>query len=358
MPRIAPLRAFAPSFTASVLRAAALLAAAPLLCAAVPAGEAPFHLLARYAVGGSGGWDYLTVDGRTQRLYISRGAHVMVMDTETGKIVGDIPDTQGVHGIALAPLISTGYTSNGGDSTVTVFNTKTLAPEAKVNVGKGPDCIVYDHASHRVFTFNGEGSSATAIEAVNNAIAGTIPLGGQPEYAVPDGDGHVYANLEDKSEIVEIDSNNLKVLNRWSLSPGQSPSGLAMDTRSRRLFSVCRNGMMVVMNANNGHVVATPAIGRGPDAAAFDFRRRLALSSNGDGTLTCVHEDDQDHYTVVANVATEPGARTMALDPRSHRVYTVTAKAQPAPAGQTGRFRRGYEPGSFVVLVYGPQQGG
>ncbi len=336
----------------------------PLLCLALllsgpaPKGHAApaYHVLNRVPVGGEGGWDYLTVAG--ERLYISRGTHVIVFNTELNQVVGDIPNTPGVHGIAIVPRLGKGFTSNGGDNTVTVFDTATLHERGRVSVGTGPDAILYDPYSRRVFTFNGRGGDATAIDAATEKVVGTVALEGRPEFAATDGAGKVYVNIEDKSEVAEIDPKALKVTKRWSLSPGDSPSGLAIDPKHHRLFSVCRNGMMVVSDTDAGKVIATPAIGQGPDAAAFDPKEDLAFSSNGEGTLTIVKGDTPDKFTVVDNVKTEQGARTMALDPRSHRIFLVTARMLPPPPGQTPqpgqRFRRSYEPGSFVVLVVGP----
>jgi YVTN family beta-propeller protein len=319
------------------------------------APKAPaYHVLRKIQIGGDGGWDYLMADGASHRLYISRGTHVTVVDTATGKVVGDIPNTQGVHGIALAPKLNRGFTSNGRDNSVTVFDLKTLKQIQRVSVGKGPDCIIFDGASNRVFTFNGESGDATAVDAATGKVAGTIALSGRPEYAASDDRGAVFVNIEDKSEIDTIDSKALKVTRHWSLSPGDGPSGLAIDRKHHRLFSVCGNEKMVVSDADYGKVVATPPIGKGPDAAAFDPDSGIAFSSNGeDGTLTLVHESSPNRYEIVGNVRTEPSARTMALDPQSHLIYLATAKFKPAAPGAP-RWRRQTEPGSFAILVVGP----
>jgi YVTN family beta-propeller protein len=308
----------------------------------------------KIAIGGDGGWDYLTMDAAARRLYISRGTHVMVVDVDTEKVVGDIPDTQGVHGIALAPKLGRGFTSNGRDNSVTVFDLKTLKEIARVKVGNRPDAIIFDPATNRVFTFNGGSNDATAIGAADDKVAGTVSLGGRPEFAVADGRGEVFVNLEDKSEIVAFDSQSLVVKNHWPLAPGEGPSGLAMDRKNRRLFSVCDNEKMVVLDADTGKVVATPTIGKGPDASAFDPGAGLAISSNGeDGTLTIVREVKPNQFEVEATVPTQAGARTMALDTKTHVIYLVTARAQaPAPGGPPNR--RSFEPGSFVILVVGP----
>jgi DNA-binding beta-propeller fold protein YncE len=339
------LAAFAAVACAALWSSALVLAAGP--------GASGYHLKAKYKLGGEGGWDYLNFDAAARRFYISRGAHVMVTD-DAGKVVGDIPDTEGVHGIALAPDLGRGFTSNGRSATVTIFDIKTLAVIGRAKTGEGPDAIVYDPASKRVFTMNGRAKNSTAIDGATGEVAGTIDLGGRPEFAVSDGKGHVYVNLEDKSELVEIDTTALKVLHTWPLAPCDSPSGLAIDREHRRLFAGCDNKMMAVVNADTGKVVATPAIGEGVDANGFDPGTQLAFSSNGDGTLTVVHEDSPDKYTVVENVPTQRRARTMALDEKTHDVYLVTADFGTAPAATADnpRPRPPMVPDSFVVIVF------
>jgi YVTN family beta-propeller protein len=279
----------------------------------------------------------------------------MVLDADSLESVGDIPNTSGVHGIAIAPDVGRGFTSNGRTNTVTIFDLKTLKVLGEAKTGEGPDAIIYDPASHRVFTFNGHSGDSTAIDAATGNVAGTIPLGGRPEYAAADGNGQVYANLEDKSMVVELDSRALTVKNTWPLAPGDSPSGMAIDSEHRRLFVGCHNQMMAVMDADNGHVVATPAIGQGVDANRFDPGTGLAFSSNGDGTLTVVKEDSPDKFTVLENVQTQRGARTMEIDPKTHRVFLVTAEFGPAPAPTADhpRPRPPMVPGSFTLLVFG-----
>ncbi len=318
-----------------------------------------YHQVNKFTLPGSEGWDYLTVDGRNHRLYISRSTHVQVVDTTTGKLIGEVPDTSGVHGIAIDGRSGHGFTSNGRSNTVTVFDIKSLKKITEVPVGEGCDCIIFDPSTERVFTFNGRAQTSTAIDAKTNTVLGTIALPGRPEFAVADGQGSVYDNIEDKSEVVKIDAATLKVAATWPLAPGTSPSGLAIDRQHRRLFSVCDNQMMMVVNADTGHIVGSPAIGSGPDAVAFDRSSGIAFSPNGeDGTVTEVHEDTPDHYTVVGTVPTQSGARTMALDQRSHHIYVVTATVQPPPPGTTPtqRWRRSYVPGSFTVLEYAPAQ--
>jgi YVTN family beta-propeller protein len=329
-----------------------------LPCAALRAqtkSASGYHVVKQFKLGGDGGWDYLTVDPKARRVYISRSTHVMVVDADTGAVVGDIPDTSGVHGIALVPDAGKGYTSNGRASTVTVFDLKTLKALKQIPVGKNPDAIIYDPASKRVFTMNGASNDATAIDAQTDTVAGTVALGGRPEFAVADEKGHVYANLEDKSSIVEFDSRKLAVETRWPLAPGEEPSGLAFDRKHRRLLSVCSNKLMVVVNADDGKEVTTLPIGSGVDAAAFDSDTGLAFSSNGDGTLTVVREDSPDKFSVVENVKTQRGARTLALDPKTHQIYLVTAEfgPPPAPTPERPRPRPSIIPGSFILLVVG-----
>ncbi len=323
--------------------------------AAVLAGPSRYHLKNKIKLGGEGGWDYITFDAAAGRLYISRATHVTVLDAASGKVAGDIPDTQGVHGIALAPDLGRGFTSNGRSASVTIFDMKTLAVIGNAKTGEGPDAIVYDPASHRVFTMNGRAKSSTAIDAATGNVAGTIELGGRPEFAVADGKGHVYVNLEDKSDELELDTVKLAALKRWPMAPCTEPSGLAMDREHRRLFAGCDNKLMAVIDADNGKVIATPAIGEGVDANGFDPGTQCAFSSNGDGTLTVVHEDSPDKFTVVENVATQRGARTMALDEKTHDVYLVTAEfgPRPAPTADNPRPRPPMIPDSFVVLVFG-----
>lgn len=316
-------------------------------------GPSGYHVSKKFVLGGDGGWDYLTVDSDSRRVYLSRGTHVMVVDADTGAVVGDIPNTNGVHGIALAAGLGKGYTSNGRDGTVTIFDLKTLKVLGTVTAGKNPDAIIFDPMSQRVFAFNGSSKDATAIDAKSDTVAGTIPLGGKPEFAVSDQKGEVFVNIEDKSEIVQFDSVKLTVGNHWSITPGEEPSGLAIDLKHRRLFSVCSNKLMVVVNADNGKVVTTLPIGNGPDAAGFDPATDFAFSSNGEGTLTVIHEDSPEKFSVIENVPTKPRARTMTLDLKTHQVYLVTAEfgTPPAPSAQQPRPRPPMVPGTFTLLV-------
>jgi DNA-binding beta-propeller fold protein YncE len=313
----------------------------------------------KIAVGGEGGWDYLTVDSGARRLYASRGNRVVVIDLDKEAVVGELAGTPGVHGIAIVPELGKGFTSNGGDSSVTVFDLKTLKATGKIKARGTPDAILYDPASKRVITFNHGTNDGTAIDPAAEMVTGTIDFGGEPEAAVADGRGHIFVNIRSSSEVAEFDALTLKILNRWPLAPGQRPNGLAIDAKNRRLFSGCNgNSKMVVMDADKGTVLATPDIGRGSDGCGFDPAKGLAYSSNGgDGTVTVIGEDGPGKYKVVATIPTQATARTMAIDPKTHRLYLSAATPLPAPAaGQPktkGGGRRGSVPGSFVIVVVG-----
>ena len=313
-------------------------------------GASKYHVVKTISIPGDEGWDYVGVDSAARRVYVSHGSHVVVLDADSYAIVGDIPDTQGVHGIAIAAELGRGFTSNGRANTVTIFDLKSLKTLGTVKAGSNPDAIVYDPATKRVFTMNGRSQDTTAINAADGTVVGTLALGGKPEFAVADGQGNIYVNIEDKSELVHFDSKDLKVLNRWPMAPCQEPSGLAGDLKSRRLFAGCDNKMMAVINADNGKVVASVPIGEGVDANGFDPETNLAFASTGDGNLTVAHEDGPDKYSVAATVATKKSARTMGLDLKSHRIFLPAADFDPPAPGE----RRGkMKPGSFVVLVVG-----
>lgn len=314
-----------------------------------------YHLLKKFVLGGEGRWDYITCDSDAHRLYISRSTHVMVVDSDTGAIIGDIPNTSGVHGVAIAPEFGKGFTSNGRDATVTIFDLKSLKTLDQVKVGQNPDAILYDPTSKRIFTFNGTSKDTTAIDAKSGTVAGTLALGGRPESGVADEHGKIFVNIEDKSQVIEFDSRKLTIDATWPLAPGEEPTGIAIDRKHRRLFVGCANKLMAVMNADNGKLVTTLPIGSGVDATAFDSETQLAFSSNGEGTLTIVHEDAPDKFSVMENAATQRGARTMALDPKTHRVFLVTAEfgPTPAPTADQPRPRPPMIPGSFTLLVFG-----
>lgn len=320
------------------------------LSAAPAPGASGYRVIKTVPLGGEGGWDYVYVDSDARRVYISHGTHTVVMNADTYAVEGDIPDTQGVHGIAIAAELGRGFTSNGRTNDVTIFDLKTLKPIGKVATDQNPDAIVYEPVSKRVFTFNGRGKNATAINAADGTVAGTIPLGGKPEFAAVDGKGTIYVNDEDTSELHHLDAQNLKELHKWPLAPCKSPSGLAMDTKNRRLYAVCDDKVSVVVNADTGKVVATPEIGNGPDAAAFDPGTGDFFASCGEGVLTVIHEDSPDKFTVVENVPTKRSARTMGLDLKTHNIFMPAADFDPPAPGE----RRGkMKPDSFVIVVVG-----
>lgn len=324
-----------------------LSAALALVAAATPVG---YKVVNTWKLGGDGGWDYLTADSEGHRLFISRATHVMVIDTKSGKQVGDIPDTAGVHGIALDPADGRGFTSNGREDMVSVFDLKSLAVEKKIKVGSGPDAILYDPFSKRVFTFNGKGHDTTAVDATKGEVVGKIDLGGKPEFSATDDKGTVFVNIEDTSELVAFDPKNLAVKSRWKLADCEEPTGLTIDRKDRRLFVGCSgNKKMVIVDADNGKIVARPDIGQGCDATGFDADRSTAFASAGDGTITVIKEDSPDKFTVAQTLATQRGARTMAVDEKTHELFTVTANVSGT------RENRKIEPDSFVVIVAEPE---
>lgn len=295
-----------------------------------------YQVLKKIPVPGEGGWDYLTVDSAAHRLYVSHGTRVEVIDLDSEKVVGQIPDTAGVHGIALAAEFGRGYTSNGGANTSTAFDLKTLKVLGPIPTGKKPDAIIYDPASKRVFAFNGDSKTATAINAADGKVAGTVDLGGGPEFATADGKGTVFVNLEEENMVVAFDSQNLKVLNKWPLDPCKTPTAMAIDGKNRRLFIGCRSKVAAIVNADNGKVIQTLPIGDHVDAAAFDSDDNLIFFSNGDGTVNVIHQDSPDEYTLLDTVHTAPRAKTMAFDAATKRLYLSTAEA-----------------GQFEILVVG-----
>jgi DNA-binding beta-propeller fold protein YncE len=328
---------------ARMLFAALLLVSTPLIAQAAAPG---YHILKKIPIGGDGGWDYLTMDSVGRRLYVARSNRVMVIDVDAGTLVGEIPNTPGVHGVALVPQRNRGFTSNGGEGTVTVFDLMTLKETARIKVGQGPDAIFYDQATGRVYTCNGRSRDLTAIDAETEKVVGTVKLDARPETGLGDGKGRLFVNLEDKNEIAVIDGRNLKLLQRWPLKPGETPTGLAFDPAAGVLFSSCRSGHMIVMDAESGKVIASPKIGAGTDAAAYDPETGLAFCSNNDGTANIVQKDAAGKYETVESVPTQAGAKTMALDLKTHNILLAAAKPK---AGQ----RRSYEPGSFTILVVG-----
>lgn len=318
---------------------------------AAPVSASGYHVVKTIPIGGEGQWDYVIVDSTSRRVYISHATHVVVLDADSDAIVGDIPNTDGVHGIALAPDLGRGFTSNGRANTVTIFDLKTYKTIDTVAIGgQNPDAIFYDTASKRVLVFNGKTNNATAISASDGKVVATLALAGKPEFAAGAGDGRVFVNIADKSEIVQIDAQKLTVTTRWPLAPCKEPSGLAMDIKNRRLFAVCDNNMMTVVNADTGKVVATPAIDDDPDAAGFDPETQLAFSSNGGaGNLTVIHQDSPDKYSVIENVPTKKYVRTMAIDFKTHNIFLPTGVFEGGTA--PGQRRPPMQSGSFGALL-------
>ena len=313
---------------------AVLILSCVLYAAPAPAGG--YSVVKKIPIAGTGSWDYLSVDEAARRLYVSHGTQVEVIDIDSLTVVGNVPKTPGVHGIAIAPEFGRGFVSNGQASTVTIFDLKTLKPITDVPTGQKPDAIIYDPATSRVFAFNGGSNSATAIDAATGKVAGTVDLQGGPEFAAADGNGFVYNNLEDESLVLKINSRELKVEQRWPTAPCASPSSMAMDRANRRLFLGCRSKVMAVVDADSGKVITTLPIGDHVDATAFDPATKVIFNSNGEGTITVIHEDSADKYSIVETVKTAPRAKTMALDPKTHRLFLSTA-----------------ENGQFEVLVVG-----
>ena len=349
----------------SSLKAASRLASAALaFLSALPAHgqdaeRALFHVAERWPVGGAGGWDYLALDKGGARLFVTRQERVDVIDTTSGNLIGSIAKTSGAHGVALAPGLKRGYVSNGGAASVTAFNLDTLrtVTTAKVS-GTNPDAIVFEPVGQHVFTFNGGSSNASVLDAQTLATVATIALPGKPEFAVADGAGRVFVNIESAAgQMAVIDANSLTLRATRPLPGCALPTGLALDPAHHRLFSVCSGNVMLVTNATSGRTVASLAIGEHPDAAAFDPGLGLVFSSNGDGTLTVIHEDDPDHYHVVQTLPTQKSARTLALDPALHRIYLVAADFGPAPAASATepRPRAPMLPNTFTILVATPR---
>jgi len=321
-----------------------------MICLGISLSAQPnYKIVNKINLGGEGFWDYIAVDETNGKIYASHSDRVHVVDISTGKQSGIISDTKGVHGIAIAPELNKGFTSNGGDATVTVFSLSTLEKQANiVGTGQNPDAILYDSFSKRVFTGNGRSASFTVIDAVNNKVAGTVQLEGKPEAIVTDGKGKIYVNIEDKSLIEVINASTLEVLDRWPISPGEEPSGLALDNQNHRLFSVCGNELMIVVDAESGKVITSLPIGRGCDGAAFDPLYKRAYASNGEGTMTVVQEKDANSFEVLETVPTARSARTIALDKTSHHIYLPAAEYEENPPTE-GR-RPAVKPDSFGIL--------
>ncbi|MCX5784461.1 MAG: YncE family protein [Elusimicrobia bacterium] len=322
--------------------------------AAVNAAGPGYRVIKKIKLGGEGRWDYLTVDGAARRLYISRATHVMVVDIEKNKLAGDIPDTPGVHGIAIAPALNRGFTSNGKADSATIFDLTTLKVLGQVKTGGNPDSILFDPATNRVFTFNGKSHDTTVIDASSGTVVATIALGGKPEFPAADGEGRVYVNMEDTSEVVELDSRNLTITKRYPLKPCEEPSGMGFDKKNRRIFSGCDNKIMTVLDANEGKVIAAVPIGEDVDGNAFDPETGFIFSANGDGTFTIAREISPGKFEVVQTVPTRKGTRTMAIDPKTHNIYLPSAKFLPVKADKDGKTPKPQPTkDSFTLLVVG-----
>jgi DNA-binding beta-propeller fold protein YncE len=323
-------------------------------CWAAPNSES-WKEVSRHVVGGAGGWDLLAVDAESRRVFITRGEHVMIADVDSGNIVGDIPGLHRAHGVALIPKLKVGFVSSGQDNNVVMFDLATLKPIKTIATGDNPDAMLYDHASGHVMAFNGKTNNATVIDPSSKEAIATIALPGKPELAVSDDHGRVFVNLEDKNSIAVIDSKSNTVVSTWALADCDEPTGLAIDTKHARLFSACANKHLAVTNAKDGKSVATLPIGDGPDGAAFDAASNNAFTSNSDGTMTIVHEDDANHFHVLATVSTPARARTITLDAKTHRVVLPFAEFGPAPAAtaQEPHPRPVMKPDSFGFIVVG-----
>jgi YVTN family beta-propeller protein len=325
-----------------------------VLCTLSFAAGPGYHVIKKFQLGGEGGWDCLTVDSAARRMYVSRGTHVMIVDIDSGTVAGDIPDTLGVHAIALVPELNRGFISCGKTNTAAIFDIKTQKIIGTVNTGNNPDVILYDPASKKIFTFNGRSNDATVIDPAAGVVVSTIALGGKPEFAAADGTGKIYVNIEDKSEVIELDTQKYLVTKRFSLTPGEEPSGIGLDTEHHRVFSGCHNKMMTVLDTQSGKVIATLPIGTGVDGNGFDPATGLAFSSNGEGTLTVV-QASSGTYSVAETVPTQRGARTMALDTVTHTIYLPTAEFSPAPEPTKENPKPRPIPikGTFAILVVG-----
>lgn len=338
----------------TLLLAATLLPAPPTRAA----DPAPYRLLKEIPLGGEGGWDYLCVDEAARRLYVPHAGKVVVLDVDRDVVVGEIADTPGVHGIALAPELRRGFTSNGRENTVSVVDLETLKTIAKVPTGQNPDAILYEPGRREVYAFNGQGHSATVIDAASGTVVATVPLSGKPEFAACDPAAErVYVNIEDRNEVAVIDTRRHEVVNTWPIAPGEEAAGMAIDPAHHRLFLGCHNKLLVMMDSADGKVVTTAPIGGGVDANFFDPGTGLVYSSNGEGNVTLLHEDSPATLSVVQTLPTERGARTMALDPKTHRLYLPSARYEPAPEPVPGapRTRPKLVPDSFKLLVFGTE---
>jgi DNA-binding beta-propeller fold protein YncE len=330
-----------------------------LMAAAVCRADGPYHLIKEIPIGGEGGWDGLIVDSAAQRLYVSHATKVVVIDLATDAVVGEITNTPGVHDIAVAPKMNRAFVSDGREAKASIVDLKTLQTISKVDTGPNPDAILFEPGQNEVYAFNGRGESATVIAADSGKVVTTIPLGGKPEFAEADPESNrVFDNLEDKSEVAAIDTRTHSVTNRWPIAPGEEASGIAIDTKDHLLFLGCGNKLMVMMDGTDGKVLASVPIGQGVDGSAFDPGTQLAFASCGDGTTTIAKEELPGKLTIVQTLKTERGARTMALDPTTHKIYLPTAQFEPQPEQTPGapRQRPKMIPGTFKILVYGMEE--
>jgi len=328
-------------------------------CEATVVAQEPYKFLTEIPIGGEGGWDILTIDSAASRLYLSHATKVVVVDLNKNTVVGEIADTPGVHGFVAVPELQRGFSTNGKEAKASVVDLKTLKTISKIDTGEGPDALVYEAHRGELYVFNHKGNSATVIDAKAAMVAATIPLGGGPEFAVADDtSGRVYCNIEDKSEVAVIDGAKHEVIAHWSVAPGTEPSGIALDAAHHRLFATCHNKMMVMLDTETGKVIANVPIGAGVDGCAFDEATQLAFASCGDGTTTIAKEETPEKLAVVQTLKTEPRARTIALDSKTHRIYLPSAQFQPPPTPSPGASpgRPTVVPNTLKVLVYGPAE--
>jgi DNA-binding beta-propeller fold protein YncE len=322
-----------------------------VLALAAVAAQGPYKILNAFTVGGNGGWDYIVPDPPNHRLFIGRSDRVMVVDENDGKLLGEVTGIKGAHGTAIVASDGRGFATAGEGKEIVMFDLKTYKPLATIPAADDADAIIYDEASHRVLSFNGDANNTTIVDPKAGKLIANLALGGKPEYGAAAGDGKVYINLTDKAEVVEVDAKAATVLRRWPTAPCKNPVAMAIDTKNHRLFSGCRSGVMAVSDYQAGKVVATAPIGTGVDGAGYDAATGDAFASNGEGTLTVIHQDSPDQYTVTQTLQTQPGSRNMGLDPTTHKIYLAAAKFGPAPA--SGRGRGPMEAGSFGLLVVG-----
>lgn len=329
-----------------------LCAVLAFACGGAAFAQGPYHVTTQWKIGGDTGWDYLAIDPVSRLLYVTHGDHVVVIDPSSGKMKADITGLKGTHGVAFDTSGKFGYISDGRANQVVVFDRRTNAILDRVPAGTNPDGILFEPVTQTVWAFNGRSNSATVIDDKTHKVVATVALPGKPEFPVADGKGSIYDNIESLSEIIHINARSHRVLAAWPIAPCEGPSGLAIDRQHSRLFAVC-DGVMAVVNAKTGKVVATPAIGQGPDAARFDPKHQLAFSSNGEGTLTVVRENSPDSYAVIQTLKTKRGARTMAFDQSTGKIYLVTADFGPRPAATAAQPhpRPSVVPGSFEILV-------